>query len=412
MLASNNPPDEAERLRFLAQLGVMDTEPEEVFDEISDLAAAICETPIALLSFVDEHRVWFKSQLGVAASEMSRDLSFCAYGISQKDLFVVPDTLKDERFKDNPLVIGEPKIRFYAGEPLVDRGGHILGMMCVLDRRPRELRPSQKRALHVLARLVMIELENRRSSERLQRLEVEAANLRLVGTMANHLLHEIGNAIVPISTHQQLLAERYSDPDFRRSLDRALAEGVRRVSRLISQMRHLADEVDHTSDPVSLQFLVEEAYKTAVRNQGGSAAKLHFDASPKSILINGDPSALTYAFSEIILNALQANPSDPEVEVHCDVHQPGNSPGEVIIDFRDSGGGFPPESVDKATQPFFTTRNVGPGLGLAVARKVVEKHRGSIEIKAPAMGEMGGVRIHLPLPPAATTQRPSVSGPR
>jgi signal transduction histidine kinase len=386
---------------------VLDTDREEVFDEIADLAAAICEAPMALITFVDDDRVWLKSKVGISASETSRDMSFCGHGILQKEVFVVPDTALDKRFQDNPFVIEEPKIRFYAGAQLVDRGGHILGMVCVLDRKPRQLRSSQQQALRVLARLVMTELELRRRADELKQLEVETANLRLVRVMANRLLHEIGNAIVPISTHQQLLAERYGDPEFRVSFDAALSEGIRRVSRLISQMRHLAGEIEPVFESVALQAVLEEAYTSAVKNQGTHPTRLHFDATPGPVQIKGDVAGLTLAFSEIILNALQANPADPEVDVHCAVCEPSGSPAEVVIDFRDNGGGFPPGLADKATLPFFSTRNVGPGLGLSVAKKVIENHHGSLEIRVPAEGESGGVRIHLPLQPNPTGARAS-----
>jgi signal transduction histidine kinase len=404
MLVPEKTRDEAGRLKSLQQHRVLDTGPEEVFDEITDLAAAICEAPMALITLVDADRVWFKSKVGISASEVSRDISFCGHAILQKDLFVVPDAAEDERFKDNPLVVQDPKIRFYAGAQLVNRVGHVLGMMCVLGRQPQRLRPSQQRALRALARLVMMELEVRRSTDELRQLEVEAASLRLVQTMANHLLHEIGNAIVPLTTHQQLLAERYSDPEFRASLDAALSEGVRRISRLISQMRHLAGEVERVFEPVSLRAVVEDAYKLAVQNKGGSA-RLHFDADPGPILIQGDAAALTHAFAEIILNALQANPVNPEVDVRCAVSGRSDRSANVIIDFCDRGEGFPPETAEKATRPFFTTRKVGPGLGLSVARKVIEGHRGSIEIRTPGNGESGGVRIQLPLPSAPNGTR-------
>jgi signal transduction histidine kinase len=410
MLMPKKPLDEDDRLRSLRHYRILDTHPEEVFDEITDLAAAICETPMALISFVDDDRVWFKSKVGISASETSRDTAFCSHAILQKDLFVVSDAAQDERFEDNPVVTEDPKIRFYAGAQFVDRWGHVLGMMCVLDRQPRRLRPSQHQALRLLARLVMRELESRQSAEELQRLEVEASNLRLVRTMANSLLHEIGNAIVPLSTHQQLLNERYGDSEFRASFDAALSEGIRRVSRLISQMRHLSQEVEGAFKPVPLQGVVECAYKAAVVNHGTRSARLHFDAAAGPILIDGDVAALTYAFAEIMFNGLQANPADPEVAVRCVVSRQNGSPAEVVIDFRDKGDGFQPEAVEKATQPFFTTRNVGLGLGLAAARNVIEKHRGSIEILAPANGESGGVRIHLPLSSPQPAAVPPSSG--
>jgi signal transduction histidine kinase len=396
------PRDEADQLNALQQHLVLDSGVKELFDEIAMLASEICETPIALITFVDDDHVWLKAKVGITAGETSRIVSFCNHAILRKKVSVVPDMALDIRFRDHPLVVEEPKIRFCAGTQLVDPGGHLLGMMCVLDQKPRELQPSQQRALRVLARLVMTELESRRRAAELQLLGIEAANLRLVRVMANRLLHEIGNAMVPISTHQQLLAERYDDPAFRASLEAALSVGVRRVSRLISQMRHLAAATAPASDPVSLQAIMAEAYDSAVKNQGALSARLHFDSAPEPILIQGDVAGLTLAFSEIILNALQANPADAEVGVRCTVVESTGTPAEVVIDFRDNGGGFPPESAEQVMLPFFSTRNVGTGLGLSVAKMVVEKHRGSLEIRVPTNGDPGGVRIHLPLPSNAT----------
>src|SRR5512137_1312584 len=113
------PSNEAKRLKVLWQYEVLDTVPEEVFDDLTELAARICEAPIALISLVDEDRQWFKSKVGTTLSETSRDLSFCSYAISQSTLFIVPDATLDPRFAKNPLVVSDPKIRFYAGAPLV-----------------------------------------------------------------------------------------------------------------------------------------------------------------------------------------------------------------------------------------------------------------------------------------------------
>jgi two-component system, NtrC family, sensor kinase len=170
--------NEKKRLKILWQYEVLDTVPEEVFDDLTELAARICEAPIALISLVDEKRQWFKSKFGTDVTETSRDISFCGYAITQPGLFIVPDATLDERFADNPLVTSEPKIRFYAGAPLITPDGYALGTLCVIDKVPRELRPEQRQALSILAHHVVSQLELRRRSRELGAVRDKTARLK------------------------------------------------------------------------------------------------------------------------------------------------------------------------------------------------------------------------------------------
>jgi GAF domain-containing protein len=149
------PEKETERLNTLRGYGILDTHPEDRFDDLTRLAAAICGTPICVISLVDEDRQWFKSKIGVQAVQTPREHAFCAHAIMSPELFVVPDASKDARFATNPLVLGEPRIRFYAAAPLAAPNGHHLGALCVIDRVPRQLSPMQLEALRILGRQVM-----------------------------------------------------------------------------------------------------------------------------------------------------------------------------------------------------------------------------------------------------------------
>jgi two-component system sensor histidine kinase/response regulator len=165
------PPDETNRLAALHRYDILDSVAEQDFDDITLLASHICETPIALISLVDQDRQWFKSKLGLTATGTSREFAFCAHGILQPDIFEVQDALADDRFANNPLVTGGPRIRFYAGAPLITSDGHALGMLCVNDRVPRELNPAQRAALQALGRRVVAQLELRRSLTNLRQSE-------------------------------------------------------------------------------------------------------------------------------------------------------------------------------------------------------------------------------------------------
>lgn len=157
------PADESERLAELRDLDILDTEAEEVFDGLVRLAAFVCDTPIALFSLIDAERQWFKSRVGLAATETPREMAFCAHAIHQSEqLFVVPDANKDARFRDNPLVTGDPNIRFYAGMPIKTRQGSAIGTLCVLDQVPHDLSDVQCKSLTTLAQAVSTQLKLRR----------------------------------------------------------------------------------------------------------------------------------------------------------------------------------------------------------------------------------------------------------
>jgi len=194
--------NEAARRQALREYNILDTVAEPEFNDLTGLAAQICKAPIALISFVDAERVWFKSGLGLTLTETSRDEGFCGHVILQTDLCIVPDTLKDERFATNPLVVSAPYSRFYAAMPLVTREGHVLGTLCVIDIVPRNLSQDQKEALRALARQVMAQLELRHSR----------ANL---ATVTEQMSREI------IAHQREREAHRDSEARFKQAQERA-----------------------------------------------------------------------------------------------------------------------------------------------------------------------------------------------
>lgn len=148
----SNHPKEAERLQALKDLSILDTVAEKEFDEITLIASLICDAPIALISLVDDKRQWFKSKVGLSVSETPRELAFCSHAILQDDVFVIPDSRKDNRFSDNPLVTGEPHVLFYAGAPLLDPNSHLpIGTICVIDHKPRTITEKQMKGLKALS---------------------------------------------------------------------------------------------------------------------------------------------------------------------------------------------------------------------------------------------------------------------
>ena len=200
------PPNEAERLAALRRYEVLDTLPERDFDDLTRLASHVCGSPMALVTLIEQDRQWFKSRVGIALCETSRDVAFCAHAILEPKTLVVPDATRDPRFADNPLVRGPPNIRFYAGAPLVTPDGFALGTLCVVDLRPRELTDEQVEALAALSRQAVAQLELRRALK--ERMRAEAARARLADIVESSEDAIVGEDLAGAVTSWNESAER------------------------------------------------------------------------------------------------------------------------------------------------------------------------------------------------------------
>ena len=246
------PQNESERLAALQRYEILDTGPEQKFDDLTLLASHICDAPIALISLVDAERQWFKSRVGLTTSQTKRSISFCGHAILEDDVMVVPDAAADARFADSPLVTGEPNVRFYAGAPLLTPGGHALGTLCVLDRVPRELTAAQLEALRALARQVVAQLELRR------RLQQEREEAKQAIDERDTTVHLILNQMPAILWS--------TDVDLRltSSAGAALAAAGRREGASVGLT---LSEFFHTTDP---EFLPLVAHRKALLGESVS----------------------------------------------------------------------------------------------------------------------------------------------
>jgi GAF domain-containing protein len=181
-------------LAALKEANILDSLPEEEFDDIVRIASHVCGTPMAVIGLIDRDRQWYKAKVGVAADQVSRDLSFCAHTILQENVLEVPDARKDPRFSDNPFVTTEPGIRFYAGAPLRTPEGHAIGTLCVYDLQPHSLSKQQREALEALGRLVMARIESRRLLARAG-IQPDAAPAGPSTALANAVSHELATPL-------------------------------------------------------------------------------------------------------------------------------------------------------------------------------------------------------------------------
>jgi anti-sigma regulatory factor (Ser/Thr protein kinase) len=308
--------NEPARLAALHRYRILDTAPERAFDDLTMLASHICGTPMALITLVDADRQWFKSRIGITPSETSRTISFCAHAIRQGDLFIIPDARKDERLRDNPLVTGDPHIRFYAGAPLVTPDGHALGTLCVVDRVTRTLTAQQIEALDALRRQVESQLELRRHVFDLEQAVAErdraqAQQTKLIGELrAAHDSVRRLSAMMPFCSTCQFTMTIPADP----SAIPALTDGVTHVL----QEKHWNED-----DVMAVELALQEAVANAIRHGCGG------DRTKK----------------------LQCS-------VACD------ESGEVVITVRDPGTGFDHTTVANPLHPENILKPSGRGIFL------------------------------------------------
>ena len=308
--------NEEVRLATLHRYRILDTEPEQRFDDLALLASQICGAPMALITLVDADRQWFKSRVGVAETETPRSLSFCAHAMLEPHIFLVPDTLQDDRFRNNPLVTGNPHIRFYAGTALVSREGQPLGALCVADHVPRKLTDDQTAALDALRRQVQAQLELRRNLIDLQtalaaRDRAEEAQDRLVEEL-RAALDEVNklSELIPLCSTCHLNMVVPAHP----SHISTVSEGLEKILR----ERGWSDE-----DVIAVDLSVREGLANAIRH--GCA-------------------------------------SDPSKHVQCCVTF--NHPGEVVIVIRDPGPGFDAQNLPDPMEPENLFKSSGRGVYL------------------------------------------------
>jgi len=333
-------------------------------------------------------------QLGSAVVVVARDLSIVQANLTARSLFRRGSTRPGGAFAftDLPQALGSKVFE------ALQTGSAPPPSRCKLpgagDAAFRVvLKPFQRRSA-TAPEAVLLLLDDVTQADRAQQMEIEAANLRLVRKMAEQLAHEIGNSLVPLSTSQQLLSEGKDDPAIRREVTGIMGDSVRRISRLARQMQYLSRDGLRRVESVPLAKLMDDAFQEAHAENPRASARLHYESGGQAHSLTAERAGLQHALAEVLLNALQATPDDQPVEVVSSSETQPDGSRWVRIDVRDAGRGFDAESAARATEPFYSQRTVGLGLGLTVTRKIVELHRGRLDVHRTTPGT---VSISLPV---------------
>jgi len=336
-------------------------------------------------------------QMGSACLVVCRDLEVLHANLAARSLFGRGTAKARVQFSDLPQPLGT--LVYQALAPGADRNTSKYRFAQNSDSIYRVNVTPFRRNQSAQPNAALLVIEDITQNERAHNLAIEAASLRLVRNMAEHLAHEIGNSLAPLSAHQQLMKDRQADPEFQTSLSEALAVGVERIARLSRQMQHLAGNGASMEDRIRVADLLNEAFEEVGRQYKEPIPRMKLGASAAQGEVMGSRLTLRVALQEVLLNAFQAAPQRPEAEVRINPSSHPDGSHWVVIEVQDSGPGFEAEVAERATEPFFSTKIVGLGLGLTVARKIIESHGGHLEIAPRTEARAGLVRLVLPMAP-------------
>lgn len=392
MPAASIPVNEAERLAALERYAILDTLPEADFEHITQVAAGICHAPIALVSLVASERQWFKSKVGTDLTETTREVSFCAHALAAEEpLLIVPDTLTDSRFSDNPLVYNDPYIRFYAGAALLTPDGFRLGTLCVLDQHPRKLTKVQQQALQALSRQVIILLELRLKNRELEQLN------QFKNRLLSALSHDLRGALTQVQSLLIVGENRSLQPEEIQPLLQRLQLSFDASNELLHLLLRWAQSQLHGPQlhlhPLHLQPLIH--HLIAPIQARLSAKPLTVTAHlPSDLIWTTDEDILLLVLRNLLSNALKHTPAG-EIKIWAEVDN------GLYLHLEDTGKGMAPEQLAQLFQgPLYEPAagprsSLGHGVGLLLCRDFVRSLGGDLS----ATSELGvGTRFSLYIP--------------
>lgn len=365
------------RLEALYALNILDTPPEERFDRITRLAAAFFKVPIALLSLIDSERQWFKSRCGIEPSEMGRSSAFCAFAIQSNEPLVVENAWNDPRFASNPAVIGNPFIRFYAGQPIFSLSGHAIGTLCIADTQPRHLSIEQIVSLQDFANLAEHEIS--RTTVAVGADQLATANEQLEA-LSYSIAHDLRSPLRAIDGFTKIFIAEHSKEINKEDLIplEKVRAATQKMSQLINDLLRLAGVGRHEfrRDKVDLSKIAE-SIAIDLQNTNKDRA-VEFSIEP-NVMVEGDGKLLRISLENLLGNAWKftAKNSAPRIEFGA-----FQQDGAQVCVVRDNGAGFDMAYANKLFGPFQRLHSVnefeGTGIGLAIVHRIIQRHAGRI----------------------------------
>jgi signal transduction histidine kinase len=393
--------DEEERLAALREYAIMDTPPEAAFDRIVALAADLFDVPIAAMTLIDSDRQWMKSIVGLDANETPRDHAFCRYTILGDEVLVVPDAEQDDRFRDNPLVVDDPSIRFYAGAPLRLRSGHRLGALCVIDRTPRQpLTEVEKRRLQTLANVVVNEMDLRLMAERyaLASRRAEAATDAKSEFLAN-MTHELRTPLTSVIGFNGLLAASPQLPEREKAMALKAKIASEKLLTIVNDVLDLAKleagAAEVSGEPLDTAPVIRSAVELFTERAAEKGLTLRLEAPDHLPMVAVDPARLRQVLVNLIGNAVKFT-LDGEVAIVASADD-----NQIGIAVRDTGVGIAEDQLGRVFVRFeqggaaISREFGGTGLGLAISERLARQMGGEITVES-KVGEGSTFTVTLP----------------
>lgn len=385
------PQNELERLAALKRYNILDTLPDNAFDDATRLVSYICGVPIAHISFIDENRQWFKSEIGIGVSEVPREISFCQYTIMESEMVEIDDTFLNERFKDDPNVTGGFKIRFYAGIPLTTPDGYNIGTICAIDHVSKKLNENQRNALSIIAKHVIAQLELRTKNIELaaQKKIADRAVLGRDSFLAN-MSHEIRTPLNAIIGFTELLSKTKLDEvqhDYIDSVQIAGENLLLIINDILDLSKIESGNLTIDADTFNLKKTLKHIYNLLkVKVPKEVEFNLFLDADMPETVI-GDQGRLNQILVNLISNALKFT---KEGDVTVSVKKVDETADHYSLRFsvKDTGIGIHENKHKTIFERFtqaeeITTRTYGgTGLGLNIVKQLIELHNAEIHIKS------------------------------
>ncbi|MFS4456385.1 ATP-binding protein [Maribacter sp. 2304DJ31-5] len=379
------PTDEEERLQKLYNYNILDTEAEDMFDDLTGMVSKLLEVPICLISLVDVDRQWFKSKQGLGVSETPRPNSFCQYVIMTDDLFEVKDTLVDERFKDTHIVTSNPDMRFYIGAPLTDEEGSAIGALCAIDSKPRKITNDQRDSLRSISRTAMQLIKLRRE-------KLEAEKLSLVkDEFLSNMSHEIRtplNAIIGFNDLLKKTALTKEQADYLNTIQVSSQNLKVIINDILDVAKLESGNIDLEKKAISLSDLMQHVVRlqAPLAKERGIKLLYSFDHEIPDYVV-GDETRLTQIFINLVGNAIKFT-NEGFVELRAMAIAQEKEKVTVQFSVKDTGIGIPKEKLDtifeRFTQAETSTTRVfgGTGLGLSIVNMLVNLYEGEITVES------------------------------